>query len=496
MRSARPTRPKSHSPVDLNEIHSEGWAVPFRSAAWLCGDFSAIFWTATVLWCMTGPALAASADSIAADQSFCENAREDPTQVQVDACTRRLAETSLSPADRARTLFFRSKAQSALGARDAALADMDEAIPLDGSQATFFLHRADLHRAKGDLENALADYGAAIQRDPDDRPALEARADLLMAGGRDRDALADFDTILRLAPDDAKAYRQRGTARWRSLNFGEASATAGTDSGFAFIQKRLCVEVHQDCPDVALALADLGHAIDLQTGPERAATLLVRGAIFAARDDIPRALTDYDDAVRLRPLETTYKIERAEVRRRAGDLAGALADLDEALRLRGVDTRTLVQRAVVRKQSGDLEGARGDLDAALRQPVGGGSADWQIDVRRLRRSIALPGEAGMETELKDLTVSAVGLIPDQPGYEAISVRFDADSATRLAAFTTAHVGSVVQLLIGGTVVFEPRILDPILKSSVVISGMFTHEQAQSLASKLDAGAAVLIRAID
>lgn len=261
---------------------------------------------------------------------------------------------------------------------------------------------------------------------------LHARAYALMEQGHYREALPNLDAILRALPEDAKALNDRGLARWRAL--GLRSTSNDDRDGFAVLQREMCREAHGSCEDVALALADLDRAIDLTSGPDRAIALVNRAEIFSDRSEGPRALADYDEAVRLRPDEPSYRVLRAGMRRQTGDAAGARADLDEALRLTPHDRQALVQRAGMLQQSGDLDGARADLDDALRQPMTGETSDWVEKAHDLRLTLSRPDDPGMEAELKNLSISAVGLTKDLIGHDAVSVGLDAEATRRFADF--------------------------------------------------------------
>ena len=307
--------------------------------------------------------------------------------------------------------------------------------------------------------------------------------------------MAELDAILRAAPDDAKAYNDRGLAHWRSLDLH--ASYAEEDGGFALLQRELCREGRSDCDDLALALADLGRAIDLLSGPARAVPLINRAGIFADRGETKRALADCDQAVRLVPGEVRYQVFRARVRQQAGDVAGARADLDGALQLKPHDGQALLQRAQMLKQVGDLDGARADLDDALRQPNEGVESDWLDQAGALRRALARPGDPGMQRELKDLTISRAAVTRDPSGEDVVTVALNAEAAHRFAEFTNAHVGSRTQLLLDGELVAEPRIMSPILGGSLQIAGSLTHDQAASLAARLmTPGAAMTVRVVD
>jgi len=66
---------------------------------------------------------------------------------------------------------------------------------------------------------------------------------------------------------------------------------------------------------------------------DRLKALLARGAAYRRRDDIDRAIADYDDALRLDPKLADIFNVRGELHRSKGDRPRALADFGAALKL-------------------------------------------------------------------------------------------------------------------------------------------------------------------
>jgi tetratricopeptide (TPR) repeat protein len=432
------------------------------------------------------------ADAAQADRQTCETYDSAHSDMRIAACTRLLATPGLSPAERARALANRADAAIT---PDAALADIDTAVRLDPGNDDYLRARAAIHRELRDEPGAIADESEILAHHPGDLAALRARAALLMSQQRNLEAIADLDAIIAARPADGAAYDQRATARWRSLDL--AANAPGKDDGFAMLQRAACRDIHADCAEVVLALADLGRAIDLLEGQGRAAALADRAQILAERGELQKALADLDDAVRLLPESARLRAERGHVRLEARDPAGALADLDEALRLAPTDGSILAARADVRFREGDLAGARADLDFALYHGTSEQGSDWRDAAVELRRKVALPGEPGMGPEVKDLKISGVSVTRETNGTESVAISLDADAAHRFATFTLMHVGSGTQVLVDGQVIAQPRIMGPITGGSLVISGRFSHDEVMALAKRLAApGARMTVRALE
>jgi preprotein translocase subunit SecD len=89
-------------------------------------------------------------------------------------------------------------------------------------------------------------------------------------------------------------------------------------------------------------------------------------------------------------------------------------------------------------------------------------------------------------------VSGENLVDAEPtfqeGQPVVSFRFDTRGAMQFGEVTRANVGQVLAIVLDGRVISAPRIREPILGGSGVITGTFTTQQAQDLALLLRAGA--------
>lgn len=89
-------------------------------------------------------------------------------------------------------------------------------------------------------------------------------------------------------------------------------------------------------------------------------------------------------------------------------------------------------------------------------------------------------------------LSGENLVDSQPSFQdnqpVVSFRFDNAGARRFAALTQENTGRLFAIVLDGEVISAPRIREPILGGSGVISGSFTVESANQLAILLRAGA--------
>ncbi|HEX6143703.1 MAG TPA: protein translocase subunit SecD [Geminicoccaceae bacterium] len=89
-------------------------------------------------------------------------------------------------------------------------------------------------------------------------------------------------------------------------------------------------------------------------------------------------------------------------------------------------------------------------------------------------------------------VSGENLIDAQPSFQqnqpVVSFRFDSVGARKFGNVTREHVGELLAIVLDDKVISSPRIQEPILGGSGVISGSFTVQSANELAILLRAGA--------
>jgi preprotein translocase subunit SecD len=127
-----------------------------------------------------------------------------------------------------------------------------------------------------------------------------------------------------------------------------------------------------------------------------------------------------------------------------------------------------------------------DLDASMSpgEPVQPG----------FERLPSAEGEGSPEGWVVDRRVELSGenLVDAQPtfqdGQAVVSFRFDSAGARKFGRITQDHVGQLFAIVLDGEVISAPRIREPILGGSGIISGSFTPDSANELAVLLRAGA--------
>jgi preprotein translocase subunit SecD len=127
-----------------------------------------------------------------------------------------------------------------------------------------------------------------------------------------------------------------------------------------------------------------------------------------------------------------------------------------------------------------------DLDTPVQQALAGNLPPG---------SELLPSDeagGGQVVVRKRVEVSGESLIDAQPSFQqnqpVVSFRFDSVGARKFGNVTRDNVGQLLAIVLDDRVISSPRIQEPILGGSGVISGSFTVEAANELAVLLRAGA--------
>ena len=93
---------------------------------------------------------------------------------------------------------------------------------------------------------------------------------------------------------------------------------------------------------------------------------------------------------------------------------------------------------------------------------------------------------------KRVVVSGENLVDAQPTFQdgepVVSFRFDTSGGKRFGDVTTQNVGKLLAIVLDGEVISAPRIREPILGGSGIITGSFSVAEARDLALLLRAGA--------
>ncbi len=124
--------------------------------------------------------------------------------------------------------------------------------------------------------------------------------------------------------------------------------------------------------------------------------------------------------------------------------------------------------------------------------------DLEADPAMVAEGRAPPGsqvlplaEGGRIAVRRRAIITGDQLVDAQPSFQdgqpVVSFRFDAQGGRRFARVTQENVGRPFAIILDGVVISAPRINEPILGGSGIISGQFTTESANELAILLRSG---------
>ncbi|NIJ07863.1 tetratricopeptide (TPR) repeat protein/predicted aspartyl protease [Sphingomonas vulcanisoli] len=257
------------------------------------------------------------------------------------------------------------------GVRDAGGAeialDKPDAAPTD---AEGFARRGGVSASGGKLEAAIADFDQAVALAPGNARYLKMRAAARMANRQPLLALADYEKVIAIDPADPDPHVARANLR---LVFNDPKGAA---EDIAIADKTLPPSsegrlmlggLFDTVEQYPQAIANFDQWLKFHPEDERRPVAL-NGRCWARallNQELDKALTDCNAAIRARPNAGAYLDSRALVRLRRGELALAKADYDAALALTPRNALALYARGLVRGKLGDAAGAETDRAAAL-----------------------------------------------------------------------------------------------------------------------------------
>lgn len=118
-------------------------------------------------------------------------------------------------------------------------------------------------------------------------------------------------------------------------------------------------------PELIITACDAVIASRNETSENLARAFNNRGLAFARLNDLPRAISEFDQAVRVNPQYSEAYRNRGGVFAMRGDYARAIADLDEALRLDPRNVKAFQNRALSHQFQADYGRAVTDFDSAI-----------------------------------------------------------------------------------------------------------------------------------
>ncbi len=235
--------------------------------------------------------------------------------------------------DNVEALISRGDAFSQLGDTGRAMADLNRAVALAPNNPIVLITRGQAENRRGNLAGAARDYREALRADPRSAEALTNLAAVDLLQGKFQDAVQNLDQAIALQGDNALAYYNRGYAHFALKQYEPA-------------------------------IADYSEAIKLD--PRFGLAYNNRGLARAIEGtDLPQALSDSDEALKLLPINLEVRDTRGFIYLKRGDAAQALAEYDAALAIDPNRAVSLYGRGLARIRMGDAVGGKNDQEAAL-----------------------------------------------------------------------------------------------------------------------------------
>jgi len=159
------------------------------------------------------------------DSRSCTSNRNQ--NARIEACSRVIADQSVTPA--ARALAYRNRATAYNGKRLYGLAvlDVDEALKLSPQDQSALIQRGLALTRTGQFDRAGADYGEVLRLNPRNERAHYERGLMYERKGELAAALADFDAAIKLSPRYVLPRNSRGFVLAKLHRLDEAIAEYG-----------------------------------------------------------------------------------------------------------------------------------------------------------------------------------------------------------------------------------------------------------------------------
>jgi tetratricopeptide (TPR) repeat protein len=271
----------------------------------------------------------------------------------------------LNPTD---AVFFsnRGGALVAKGEVDRGITDFDQSIRINPNLPRTYVDRGNAFRGKGLYDRAIADYDQAIKLEPKNAFVFNNRGNVYYTKKDYDRALADFEASIRINPNQPIIFNLRGYVYYAKKDYDRALAEydqaikLDPNYAVAFLSRGNSYYVKKEYDR---AIADFDQAIRLS--PNLARAFNSRGNTYASKGDFERAFADFDQVIRLEPNPVAYA-QRCLSRAVLGQLQEALVDCNEAIKLQPSNAQPWGTRGFVNFKLGQFDSAIADYDAALR----------------------------------------------------------------------------------------------------------------------------------
>lgn len=267
----------------------------------------------------------------------------------------------VSESDRALLMVGRSRLQSARGAHEEAMQQLQAATELapDLAEAHYFLSLAYFNGFMS--EESLASAVRAVELQPDNPDYLYQAAQMYQRGGRLEEAEATWEHLLEIAPNDARylvplagLHNDLGNTE-RALEILDRAATADPDSQMGQMARQLAVQLrNQQQTSSELTRIDTA----LRFSPQNAALHRRRAELLLQARDYIAAEAAIRNAISIEPTVADNPALLSRILDGKEDKPGALAAMQQAVTLDPEHVDNTLSLAGLYMQAGEMEQAR------------------------------------------------------------------------------------------------------------------------------------------
>jgi len=292
----------------------------------------------------------------------------------------------------AEELFLKGEASMDKREYFSAQAHFNECLRIDPHYAEAYRLRGIAREHLGERAKALTDYNIYVDLKPDNPEAIFSRAILRFESGQYSLARLDFQKLLTLPPVETNTiyYRQEkhnagGTKIFTATNAGKdqifnylgltevkmnrfEKGIAWMDSAIHHAPENSSYWINRgtmrfDHKDYKGAEADLQQAIKLE--PDNSLALHNLATVKAALGEKAASETLLSEAIANNKDLPFPLAERAYQKLQKNDLPGALEDYDEVVKLEPTEEENYINRGLVKEKMKDFSGAQKDFSKAI-----------------------------------------------------------------------------------------------------------------------------------
>ncbi len=256
---------------------------------------------------------------------------------------------------------------------DRAVADFNQAIKLNGNNASTFLLRAFAYFQKDDLDLAITDCDQAIALEPEMAWAYFLRGFAYLVKGDDKRALIEISQASQLCTDECpEGFREymQGMVFFVKEDFDQGIARVSQAIKLTTEPKILawflCTRggAYAEKTDYVRALADFDQVVKLN--PKWPGAYWARGHFLADTKNYERAIAEYTEAIKLDPTFTEGYKGRGDAYKEKRDYDKSIADYSKAISLNPNDPETYYYRGLTYVWTGNPDQALSDYNQAIK----------------------------------------------------------------------------------------------------------------------------------